>query len=319
MAVETTEPRSASGTSRGRGNWFAQHKAATVAIGAGAAILLLGHKGSSAGGGSGSASNAADVAANAAAEQAAIDQAVGQAAGVAAYAPSGGGYSSDPGSSGGTANSAGLDSGTSSDTGSGSAGAGDTGTAPGAGSPGPMGGSPAIEVNVNNPASQLAANHPKAAAKPKSKSRSPAHHGPAKERPNRKPGTTSHKATTHKTHSGVPVHRPAEAPAPAHTPAPAAKHPAPAPKRPAARSRPATHKPRGSVMHDGRTFEGARAVRTGPAHVTSDGVTHQTVTIDYGGYTETHMSHNRGKSWTDHVPGMSPPSRGVPLIRRGTA
>lgn len=60
---------------------------------------------------------------------------------------------------------------------------------------------------------------------------------------------------------------------------------------------------------NGRFFAGATGVTLGPVIKNAQG-THRTVTVKYGGRTETLISHNGGKQWTDNAPGHTPPSRG---------
>jgi hypothetical protein len=92
----------------------------------------------------------------------------------------------------------------------------------------------------------------------------------------------------------------------------------PAPKHPAPKTKPPTHKPRGSCVVHGRTFEGATAARTGIPQAAPDGTISTPVIVVYGSHTEAHMSHNNGQGWTDNIPGMTPPSRGVPEMRLAT-
>lgn len=70
-----------------------------------------------------------------------------------------------------------------------------------------------------------------------------------------------------------------------------------------------THTGSGVTVH-GRTFAGATHVSKGrPRRIGTD--IHQTINVNYGGRTDTHVSVNNGRSWIDHPKGASPPSRGV--------
>lgn len=77
-----------------------------------------------------------------------------------------------------------------------------------------------------------------------------------------------------------------------------------------------SHGGHGVDVH-GRHFAGARAVLYGPPQMHAYGVD-QPITIDHGGYTSAHVSHNNGASWTDHPAGSTPPSRGAPHPVNGT-
>lgn len=263
-----------------KGNWFQQHKAIAIVGGAGVAILLLSHKGAS------SSSTDADTAAqDAAAEQAAIDQAVGDQTGNAATDP---GTSSDPGG-GGSDPSGGSGSGGSNGGGGDGQDPGGTGSADPSGTGGVTINEGNTKVTVNTPGGT-----PSAKALPSQATVNKDVTGLQKVT----------KAATGGTGKVIPKITPA-------------KKSKPAPKTPPKPTKPPS-KTKGSVLKHGRAFPGAISCHVGMGHTSSDGVLHEPITVNYGGYSETHMSHNRGQSWTDRVPGYTPPSRGVPLVRLGT-
>lgn len=75
---------------------------------------------------------------------------------------------------------------------------------------------------------------------------------------------------------------------------------------------------RGSgVVVLGREFPGAQGHRMGPPMRDVRGGIQRTVTVDYGGRTETHIAHVDRGLWTDNIAGMNPPSRGVPTMNEG--
>lgn len=150
-------------------------------------------------------------------------------------------------------------------------------------------GSPNVTINVNNPAPTP---QKKATVKPHKAPGANVHRKPPHINPNT--GHTSKGAGK----KAVPRH--------------------PAPRHPAAKTKPPTHKPRGSCIVHGRTFEGATAARTGIPQAAPDGTISTPVIVVYGSHTEAHMSHNNGQGWTDNIPGMTPPSRGVPEMRLAT-
>lgn len=89
----------------------------------------------------------------------------------------------------------------------------------------------------------------------------------------------------------------------------AAKKKKPAKKK-AAKAKPKHSGQHGGVTVHGRHFPGGKSVHKGPVHKDSHGNTKQTVTVNHGGKSTTHTSHNNGQHWTDNTPGHSPPSRG---------
>lgn len=60
---------------------------------------------------------------------------------------------------------------------------------------------------------------------------------------------------------------------------------------------------------DGRHFPGAVGHTVTKHTKDSKGKVNKTVKVDHGGKTTTHISHDNGKSWTDHPAGSSPPSK----------
>jgi len=90
----------------------------------------------------------------------------------------------------------------------------------------------------------------------------------------------------------------------------AAKKKKPAPKKEAKKKVGKKTSQHGGVTINGRHFAGATGSSLGPVIHSSNGETHRTVTIHYGGRTETLISHNGGASWTHNAPGHTPPSRG---------
>lgn len=323
---ETTTTRTAK--KGGASEWVKKHKAVTVLGGVGAVVLLISHKGSS------SSQSASQTAQDAAAEQAAIDQAVGDATGV-------------QGSSGGNTGLSGGDTGTDTGTGSGDGsgtgeGGGNAGGGDGAGGVDPTGG---LTVNVNIPSNSGAptgggvssggggSGHFTSKATTITSGQytgiegltAPSGH---KKPPPKKGYTTvglgggkwayvPTRAAHGATHPHIvdPFNHPKNT-HPKSAPR-AGRKPPPAPREPPPKTHP-KRKGKGSIVKFGRFFDGAQSCHVGQAHVSSDGVVHEPVTINYGGYTETHMSHNRGDAWTDNVPGYTPPSRGVPIERLGT-
>jgi hypothetical protein len=64
----------------------------------------------------------------------------------------------------------------------------------------------------------------------------------------------------------------------------------------------------GVTVH-GRHFPGAKGHKTTKVRKDSKGNVHHSITVDHGGHSSTHTSHNNGKSWTDHPAGHGPPKR----------
>jgi len=299
MAVVENNAGSSSGTTSHResgkqsGSWFKRNKKLAIAGAAGIGILVLSHKGST----GTSNQSASQIASDAAAEQAAIDQAVGAASQTGDL------------SAGSAAGGGGGDSGTipNSDTVASAAGPGPTNTPP-------------SEIVINEGSPQVTVNSPSAGLQ------TPVHS--AALTTGAASGDTVVRTAAGETVYGTPAQNQASARAQAqasekaarniHPPKPVKKGTKSAAMTIAHPTKPKT-KTKGSVMKFGRAFPTAQSVHVGRGHTTSDGVLHEPVTVNYGGYTETHMSHNRGESWTDNVPGYTPPSRGTPLIRMGTA
>jgi hypothetical protein len=70
----------------------------------------------------------------------------------------------------------------------------------------------------------------------------------------------------------------------------------------------------GITIH-GRDFPGAIGYRMGMIFQDPSGP-YQEVIVNYGGHTDTCLSYSNGRHWVDHVPGRTPPSRGVPMAVR---
>lgn len=65
----------------------------------------------------------------------------------------------------------------------------------------------------------------------------------------------------------------------------------------------------------GRHFPGSISHRMGAPYIDMlSGLVCRTVTVDYGGRTDTHLVMGDGSQWQDRVPGKNPPSRGVPVV-----
>jgi hypothetical protein len=231
-------------------------------------------------GASGSGTDASTAAQDAAAEQAAIDQAVGDQTGLNTGSGGSGGDTTPSGGDG-TTGSGSSTTGSGSGSGGGSSGGGDGG-----------GPTTAITINEAPPTTSAVVKPPTTKAGPSQKTVDKNVAGLQKVT----------KAATGGTGKVIPKVKVPKTPAP--------KNP-PKPTKPKSKTK-------GSVMKHGRAFSNAISCHVGRGWTSSDGVLHEPVTVNYPGYSETHMCHGRGQAWTDNVPGYTPPSRGVPLVRLGT-
>lgn len=301
------------------GNWFKKNKGLALALAAGGTFLVVSHKGSTASGGGSSSSPAPDP---------------GIAGNGVAYAPGGG---------------APVDTGGGSYTQQGPSST----TAPViqgplvAVNPDPtpteaIGGGP-LRVDPNDPnlkglgAGIKEGHRPPGRGKGGGKSGSkPASGGkkgkvPEIQSSGWKPANPPHSKEAPK---GKQNQHNSKAPAASHPNTPAQGHANPAPGKAApkatAKKTPAGQKRRSPVLVEdmstvggagtgvtihGRDFPGAIGYRMGMLFQDANGP-YQEVIVNYGGHTDTCLSYSNGRHWVDHVPGRTPPSRGVPLAVR---
>jgi len=313
------------------GNWFKKNKGLALALAAGGTFLVVSHKGSSSASGSGAPTPATDG---------------GIAPSDVAYAP-GGGAPVDTG--GGSYTTAGPSSTTSptiqgpliapgaitvdAPTDSPGQGAGgDTGGhgKPGGGKGGGKGGKGKNDHDADDrgrkggggkgrtkPAGGGGTKTPPRGSRGQTQQGSHPGASKPKEPPNTKPGAHNNKPPS----SGHP-----------NTPAQAQAHPGPGQgaHKPAAGKTAAGKKRKspvevesmnavggagaGVTVH-GRDFPGAIGYRMGMIFQDASGP-YQEVIVNYGGHTDTCLSYSNGRHWVDHVPGRTPPSRGVPMAVR---
>lgn len=296
---------------RGGGSFLKRNRAVVLGAGGIGAILLMSHKGGSGTSTSGSGTSPQD-------QLGAYQQGVQDAGGLIGQTTgSGGGGSIGGGTAGDTTGSAGSGGGSGGDSPTPSDTSGDV-TAAGDGGPLATGSAPVGPINVTVNAAQAkktpakkktGAAQSKAAAKAKTRGQTKA--------------TGSKSGQARKT-PGAPHSTPRPAPKqPAHgKPAPAAKsgtHPATPKKTPKGRKKnsPALVESMfglgAGIVIMGRQFPGAQSYRMGPPFTDSAGRVSRRCVIDYGGRSEQHVCHGDGTEWTDNLPGVNPPSRGVPM------
>lgn len=79
-------------------------------------------------------------------------------------------------------------------------------------------------------------------------------------------------------------------------------------KKPVKKSTSKKHSHSGVTVH-GRHFPGAKSHATTKVRTDSKGKTSHEIKVNHGGHTTTHISHDKGKSWTDHPAGSGSPKK----------